>query len=1128
MGVTYIIGRSGTGKTFQILNELQNKLIEKNERKLILLVPEQYTLQAERDLIQQLDVEGIISAEVLSFTRLAYYVFKEVGGLTKVKIDNLGKSMVLKRIVNELERDLTIYKKAIKQNGFIDKLNDLIKEFKQYDIAPYDLINNIDRLDENTLKFKLQDMALIYSAFNGYLKGKYIDNEDHINLLIESIEKASFLDEAEVWIDGFHQFTPQTLRIIEKLILKCKNVSVALTYDIKNEANLFFLTQRTLFKLRDIAKQHNIDEKFVDLNQNTNIVGIRNQEIDHLEKNLYKYPYKPYLNKVNNIHIFAGSNLYSEVEKVATEVIRLLRDHQYRYKDIAIVAANIKGYGPLIKRVFDEYDIPFFIDEKRDIMSNPIIEVILASLRIVYKGYQYVDVISFLKTGFSSLTKSEIEEIENYVLQFGIKGSLWFKDFTIDLNKNLDEINVIRKKVVEPFIELEKSIKGNKTVTEITEALFYFIDRLRIKEQLEIWINKQKSIGQYDSAHENSQIWNIVMEVFNQLSEILGKNEIKLKEYYKVLESGFMACEVGVIPSTIDQVLIGNIERSRSQNIRALFVLGINDGVLPSVQDEDGILLDHEKQYLQDNGVFLSSNSDSKIVEERFTIYTVLTKPTQYLHMSYAIADQEGRALRPSILIDQFKKTFPLLEPKSDLILNNDQEIQLVSRDRSTFKYLVHNLRKYADMERIHEIWWEVYKWYCSSEKWKEKIDKTIAALFHENQVYYLKGNQSKLIYDKPIKASVSRLETYINCPFAHFVQYGLKAKERREYQLRIPDIGKLYHDVIDHFAKKIKEDGLDWHEITEEQCHNNIEQIVQEISVKFENGVLYSTHKYRYLITRLNRICKRAIWTMIEHIKMGDFKPWGHEVYFGETGEISAVEIELNDEVIFLEGRIDRVDFFEDETGVYYKVVDYKSGEKEFNLSDVYFGFQLQLMIYLEAMISGAKSANYDIKPGGILYYKIDDPMISSNETNAEQIIKEINKKLKMKGLVLNDPKIIKSLHKDIEKHSTIIPVSLNTNGEVSKNSSVATEEEFKVLLKHVRNLVKQASQEIVDGHIKIDPCKKGKTTTCIYCNFKTICQFDKSFNDNKYRIIKELKNEEVIEKLVRTKEGDEDVQLD
>lgn len=1125
MSITYVLGRSGAGKSTKIISEIQERLKEKNDHRLILLVPEQYTLQGERDLIEKTENEGIIGAQVLSLNRLAYYVFQEVGGGTKEKISDLGKSMALKKVIGEVENKLTIYKRAMNQNGFIDKVKNVIKEFKQYDITPLDLMNCMNKIEDGTLKHKLGDVVLIYKAFNEYLKGKYMDSEDHINLFIESIEKASFLEGAEIWIDSIHYFTPQNLRIIEALMLKAKSVTIAITHDPENtdHNNLFYLSQNTLLEIKKIAKRNNLKEDTIDLNACRKVFNSRDAELKHLEKYFYHFPYKPYMESMNNIHVFAGGNLYSEIENVAAEISSLLRERNFRYKDIAVVSANIQGYKPIIDRVFNEYGIPFDIEEKRDIMTNPTVELVLSAVKIVAKGYLYEDMFRYLKTGLSNVRKNDVEELENYVLKYGIKGTLWFKDFTIEGEINLDELNTIRRMVIAPILELEKKLTKSLSVTEITGALFSFLENLEIKEQLEDSIERLKIKGNYEAAFYKGEIWNSVIEVFNQLSEIMGEVQINLNEYFNLLKSGFMSCEVGITPATLDQVLIGNMERAKNQNIKSLFIVGVNDGILPSAQAEEGLILDHEKKVLQKNGIHLSANSDNKILEERFITYTVLSKPSESIYISYAIADQEGRALRPSMLINQFKKVFPLLSVKSDLLSSQEQQLHLITHDVSTYKYLVENLRKYIDEEPINEIWWDVYQWYFNQSKWRDKIINTVSGLFYENQVYYLESSQAKLLYDKPIKASVSRLETFINCPFAHFIQYGLKPKERKEYQLNTPDIGKIYHEVIDLFARKVKEEDLNWNRISQEQCHNYIDEIIQELASRFENGVLYSTFRYQYLVKRLNRICKRALWTLIEHINMGDFKPWGHEIYFGENGDVPSVEIEVNEkETIFLEGRIDRVDFFEDEKGVYFKIIDYKSGAKDFNLSDVYYGFQLQLMVYLEAMLAGAKTLNQQSKPAGILYFKIDDPMINTIETNPEIIITEINKKLKMKGLVLNNAKIVRCFHRDIEKHSSVIPVALNKDGEISTSSSVATEEEFFLLLQHVKGLAKQMSQEIIRGKIKIEPSKKGKSNACQYCKFKTICQFDQSFKNNKYNIIKEMKNEEVLESLLR-KEGEQ-----
>ncbi|MDR5659332.1 helicase-exonuclease AddAB subunit AddB [Serpentinicella sp. ANB-PHB4] len=1122
MGITYIVGRSGTGKSAYLYKKVKEKLVKERENKIIVLVPEQYTLQAERDIIERLQVEGIMEVEILSFTRLAYHVLQEVGGLKKVKINEIGKSMVLKKVVKELEDQLTIYKKAVNQNGFIDKLNETITEFKQYDIMPYDLNKNSDAYD-NILKFKLQDLALIYNGFNEYLKGKYIDNEDHMDLLIESIEKSRFLEGKEVFIDGFHTFTPQTLRIIDKMMLVSKDIYITATVDLNSSDNdLFFTPLNTLSKLREKANKNNTKERVIDLNKKVKERPIGSSEINHIEKRLFNFPIKPYTENVSNIEIFQASNLYSEVENVASKIISLLRDRDYRYRDIAIVSGNMDIYGPIIKRIFDEYHMPIFIDEKRDIMTNPIIEFILTSIKMVSTGYQYENVFRFIKTGFSSISKDEGEVLENYVLRYGIKGTLWFKDFSIPEGKDLSTLNQIRVKLIEPFRDFETKVKGKKSVREITEALFYFLKNIEIKDALETWIEELKYKGYYDYAHENSQIWNIVMDLFNQLSEILGHTEVRLDEYYKILESGFAASEVGVIPSTVDQILVGNLERSRSQNIKALFVVGVNDGVLPGVYDEAGILLDKEKNTLQENGLVLSPNSDMKMLEEKFAIYTVLSKPTNYLWLSYPLADSEGKALRASILIDQVKKLFPNLKSRGDIIPNEDQQLQLVSKPESTFKYLIENIRKAVDDEKIFEFWWEVYQWYFTHPKWKDEVLNIVSALFYQNQVYSIDGKQKGLFYDKPIKTSVSRLESYMNCPFAHFVQYGLKPQERKEYQLKTPDMGMIFHETIDRFAAITEEKEIDWKHISQEQCYLFIEEIINEVADQFENGLLHSTYSYKYLIKRLERISKRAIWTLIEHIKRGDFTPYGHEVRFGENQSIPPIEVVLeNGEVLYLEGRIDRVDVFEDESGeVYYRVIDYKSGNKDLNLSDIYYGFQLQLMIYLDAVMSHDER---NIKPGGLFYFKIDDPMIKSVEYDQDKILKEINKKLKMKGLVLNDVNLIQRMDRSIEKHSDIIPVALNKDRGVTKSSSVATEAQFRILLDHTKDLVKNAGHQITEGHIKIEPVKKGKQDACQYCKFSTMCQFDQKFEDNQYKHIKELKDEEVI-KILQDKKGGDD----
>lgn len=1126
MGITYITGRSGVGKSFYILNRIKEKLDKKEAHPLILIVPEQFTLQAERDLIEKQQLEGIMRAEVLSFTRLAYKVFNEVGGLKKTPINEIGKNMVIKNILETSKEDLKVYKNTAKQEGFVSKLEELICEFKQQDLTPTALMLGTEEIqEESILKMKLHDIALIYSKFENYLENRYVDNEDHLNLLIHHLEDSQFLEGAEVWIDGFHIFTPQTLRVIEKLLLKAREVYITFTMELEGkdwDRDLFQVTRNTYLQIKEMVAKLNIRENTINLDLEKRENQKKAKEIIHIEEEFFRYPYRQYPNEVENIKIFAGGNLYSEIENVAAEIIALARERNYRFKDMAVVSGDLEGYRGVIKRVFEEYGIPYFMDEKRSVMNNPIIELILAALETILKSYQYKDIFKFIKTGFTNLTKDEGEILENYVLQYGIRGKQWLTPFTKGDEEKLEQLNDIRNQVIKPLKKLHKKITNRKTPKEITIGLFEFLQEMEIEKKLDDWINDLKESGRLDYVNENTQIWNTVMEIFDQIYEILEDSPIPLKEYYKILESGFTACEIGVIPSTIDQVLVGNIERSRSHDIKALFVVGVNDGILPSVQDEEGILLDHERKSLEEVGMELRVSGETKLFQENFSIYSAFSKPKEYLWISYPLGDEEGKARRPSILIDRFKRLFPKLKVKGDLIKNIENQLHLLATPTGSFKYLVENLRLYLDDKPMEELWWDVYYWYYQEPHWDKKINMMIEGLFHENQVNYIQHGKIRELYNTPIKTSVSRLEGFVNCPFAHFITYGLRPRERREYELRGPDIGKIFHYSMDRFAEKSYKKDIDWLHMEKAQCDEIVEEVMEEITQDFEYGVLESTHRYKYLANRLTRISKKALWTLIEHIKNGDFVPYGHEIAFGEGQLIPSIVIELNTgEKIFLEGRIDRVDVLRDEDVEYFKIIDYKSGNKNFSLSDVYYGFQLQLIIYLEAVMAlRNKSKKLKSHPAGVFYFKIHDPMVKTADKAVETVEKEINKELKMRGLVLKDLNIIKGMDKSIQGHSQIIPVSLNKDESIGKRSSVATQEDFNNLINHVQNLIKEIGKEILKGNVKIEPCKKGKQVSCEYCSYQAICQFDTLFEDNRYRNIKELKPEEVLEKIKPRKE--------
>lgn len=1145
MKLRYILGRSGVGKTHKVYTEIKERLKEDKNNKLILLVPEQFTLQGEADFISKMDLDGIMRLEVLSFSRLGFNVLNEVGGMKKATVETIGKLMILRKLLEENLEELQVFKKGFNQEGFLENLCDLISEFKRSGVTAEELEVRINALEkDNMLKRKLQDINLIYKSFGEYLEGRYSDQDDRMNLAIEKLEQSKYFEGAEIWIDGFNTFSAQEYKMMEKLFLKASSVHIALTLDVDERArdyDLFDPTIKTYRRLAEICKSNDIEEsqEVVRREYNKKAKGIL-----HLEREFFSYPYNMTECSDGSISVFAAMNPYTEIENVATDIISIARDKNYRWRDISLVSNTLEIYNPIIKRVFTEYGIPYFIDEKRSIMNNSIIKFLISSLEVLSRNFRYDDVFINIKTGLTDLTKNEYEKLENYCLEKGIRGNMWLNDFEYKGSKENDtqsslmdelvELNEIRIKYIEPLIEFKNKIKTQNTVKELTQYLFEYLKTIRLDTKIDKLIEIQRSKNNLEYVDENTQIWNIIIEVFDQLVEILDDKSISLKEYIKVLESGLSNFELGLIPPTMDQVLVGNLERSKSQDIKALFVVGVNDGMLPSGFIDGGIILDDEKILMKQSGIELYSDNDTKVKEEKLSIYGAFTKATDNLFISYASGDKEGKALRPSTLIDRFKKIFSL-EIKSDLIKTKENSLKLISRPKSSFKYLTDNLRGNLDGHDIDDEWWDLYDWYYKNEEWRDHLQNIIEGLFHNNQEDYMDGSYAKSLYSRPFKSNISSLETFVNCPFSYFINKGLRPRERKEYQVNMPDIGTLFHDSIEAFSAELTLEKLSWNEISREKSDYLVEKVLGDMMDNFQNGILTSTHRYKYLTKKLERVSKRALWVLTEHLKEGEFKPLANELFFGEREEeesIPPIVIELADgEKVILEGRIDRVDVFTEEGTSYLKVIDYKSGNKKFDISDLFYGLQIQLIVYLDAVMSNSsKLIKTQAYPAGAFYFKIDDPIITSDEKDSDIIEESLHKALRMNGLVLNDIKVIKALDKEIGEKidegkleeavkSSIIPVDLNKSGGFSSASSLYENDELNILITHVRNLIGDVATEILKGKMKIEPVKTSEGTACKYCELNAICQFDTSFKDNEYRVLNKVKKKDVFE-AIKSKE--------
>lgn len=1135
MPFRYLMGRAHSNLEETLFQEISRRGEENPAGRFFLIVPEQFTLQTERALIESRDLSGILNVEVLSFTRLGYRVFNEVGGITSVIIDELGKNMMIKKILQEHREKLLMYEKISDQLGFAKKMGEMITELKRHRITPIELHQTIKQLEDegqedSPMNFKLWDISLVYEKLNETFEERYLDSEDRVNQLIEYLPQAKFLRDTEIWIHGFYQYTPQMEALIETLEKYTEKVTITFVMEQnprEEESELFAVPEKALLKFRSMAKLNGIEEKFIQLS--TDPERDIPAALKHIEAEFFAYPYKKFPKPPRGIELFVGANLYGEVEGMARRIISLVQEKDYRFRDIAIVSGNIESYTMLIRRAFEEYGIPYFLDEKRSSMDRPVIEWILSALKTIESNYRYDQVFRFLKTGFHNLTVDEVEKLENYVLAYGIRGKAWKDGFRYGREEELEALNEIREKFIEPFRSLEKPLKGKKTVEEKIKALFAFMDKQDLKEKLNQWLQELKRQGHMESHSENTQIWNQTMDIFDQFVEILGDQSLSLKEFINVLQSGFEGAEVGVIPSTIDQVLVGNLERSRAQDIKAMFLIGGNDGIIPYIEDKEELFLDHERVLLKKRGLEIEDDGETKLFEQNYGIYLALAKPQHYLWFSYAVSDNEGRALRPSILVERFLSLFPGLEPRDERF-DPEAEIEKVSTASGTFNELTEKMRNYVDGKEIDPLWWDVYDFYGRRENWQQPRKVMREGLFYENQQESIAPDLAKALYETPVRASASRFEKFHHCPFSHFVRYGLRPKERKKYEVQTVDMGELFHQSIDHFAKRSEEEQLSWKTMDPKKGEALVEAIIDELAPSFGNGVLTSSYRYQYLTERLKRISKKTVKTLIEQVQQGEFEPFKHEFAFGD-GMVDKLPfvIELSGgEKIYLEGRIDRLDRLVEEGSSYIKVLDYKSGYAEFDLNALYHGLKIQLLLYLDAALSYESLGQGEkLRPAGVFYFKIDDPMVkdpSSEDPKEEDreayqkaVEKEINKQLKMKGLALKDVEILKKMDRNVESGSEILPVGIKKDGDFKKTSSVASEEEFQGMIQYVRNLLRASGEEIIHGKITVAPCKVGDRTPCDYCDYGGICQFDLQLKDNQYRYLKEEKSEEVLARILK-----------
>ena len=1141
MGIRFIYGRAGSGKSTYCLNSIKNRLNDNNSNRLIYLVPEQYTFQRETMLLKDVGEEGLLRAQVLSFKTMAQRVFEECGGRVHGRMRDSGKSMLIHKILQEGEEDLQYFNRISKEQGFTDIISDTITEFKKYNVTPGVLREGITKVDDEELQSKLTDLANIFEKFDLSISENLIDTDDELTYLANKLSSCGLYDGAEIWIDEFTTFTPQQMEVIKVLAKRCKGVNIALCMDEVSSGDgsevtdIFNSLKTTELRILNMMRDEHIGyEKPVNLNNNKNNRFKYNDELKHLEKYFFTYPFKGYKQDVNTIRLYKANNSYDEVENVAKEILSFVRDKGYRFRDISVVCRNIDDYEKIAAVIFNEYDIPFFLDKKIDILSNPLIVLILSSIEVMIRNWSYESVFKYLKSGLVNIDRHEIDILENYVLANGIKGFKWTNELSISEEDN-DEIDPIKVmiKVREPLINLHSKIRSNKSVKAICTAIYEFLVELNCFNRIEEWISEFDEYGMQGKVMEYQQVSEIVIDILDQAVDVIGNDLITINEFYKILNAGFQNKEIGIIPIALDQVNIGDIARIKGRNVKVLFIVGVNDGILPAANKDEGILSDRDRDLLKENGIELSSSTRAKVFEEQYMVYTALTLASDYLMISYPMADFEGKSLRSSIVIPRLKRIFPKLVEESDLfnLKEKADKYSKVTAPIPTFNELILALRRNYENEEVEAYWKDVYCWYKDKEEFYNKSGNILEGLKYSNDGEVVAREKLKKLYsikDGRLLFSVSRLENYAECPFSYFIKYGLKARDRKVYEFSAPDLGSFMHEILDEFTNKVKRERISWSELNSERCRSIVSDLIEKKLIEDSNSILNSSKKYKYFTNRFKRVIAKSVSVLAEQMRKGQFEIFSNEFQFGNLRDGAPIKLELpSGEDVYLTGRIDRIDSLDLNGNTYIRVIDYKSGSKKFDLNELYYGLQIQLLVYLDAILKNSQYILHtQAMPGAILYFKIDDPIIKSkSELQDEEIRKQVLDKLKMNGLLLKDAELVKAMDNDMETYSLVIPATFKKDGDFSSNSSVITEEQFNILREYVNFKMIELCEDMLSGKIRIEPCKNQRTAYCDYCDYSAICQFDTSIKDNKYKLVLKKDDKEIWNDMIeKVKGGSED----
>ena len=1145
MGLQFYFGGSGAGKSRRLHEDILSMAKCEPEKNFLILVPDQFTMQTQVDLVKASDCGGIMNIDVLSFGRLAHRIFEETGYDSKPVLDDTGKSLVLRRVAGRLKDNLPVIGKNLNKIGYIHEVKSAISEFMQYglDVGQVGELAEFSK-ERGALYYKLKDLKMIYQGFQEYIEDRFVTTEETLELLTGAVGKSEIIRNSVVVFDGFTGFTPIQYRLIQELMRLTDEVIVSITIDIREdpfrmggEQELFYLSKKTVKDLCRLAREADVRKKDDVFIRNSPLPRFRDSKVlAHLEQNLFRYPAAVWQEKgkEHEIQITEAVNPAQEVKEVCIQIKKLVLEEGYSYRDIAVVTGNLETYGDYLEREAQMYDIPLFMDRTRGLMLNPFIEYIRSALKIVLCNFSYETVFHYLRCGLVDFEPEEIDLLENYVLALGIKGrKKWEQAFVrkgraipeeecgdekeLKEVQKLARLNRVRERLMQQLAPL---LEKKKTAGELVRTLYDFIVAGQVQEKLAVYEQYFMENKEPEKSREYAQIYRLVMELLEQIVSLLDEEPMTLQEFADILDAGFQEIEVGTIPGSVDRIVAGDMERTRLKQVKILFFLGVNDGNIPKGSSKGGIISDIDREFLQQSDFELAPTPRQQMYIQRLYLYMNMTKPSQRLYISFSRISSDGKSIRPSYLIDTIREMFPWLGIKKADVMEKSL-MQIVGK-KDGLSLLSGELREYAKGRKgclSEEELISLYHLYEQDETYRDYAGKLAEAAFKQYEHKPLAKAVARALYGRMLENSVSRLEKYASCAYAHFLQYGLMLREREEFGFEQVDLGNIFHGVLEAFAGKLSQNHYTWFDFPDEEGDRLLKEALLECTLEYGETVLYSNARYEYMVERMYRILKRTIRTLRAQLQEGDFVPASFEMSFSHVEDLQSVNIALSeDERMKLRGRIDRIDTCEDEEHVYVKVIDYKSGNRKFDLAALYYGLQLQLVVYMNVAkeVIKEKHPGKEIVPAALLYYHVDDPLISAEgELSAEEVNKALLKELRTTGIVNQDERVVTLLDKNFTDKSLVVPVERKKDGSFSAHSSIIAKEDYEIVSAFVDHKIRQFGRQILNGDMEINPCEQSGRESCTYCVYKGICDFEPGIPGYRERVLKSLPEDELLARM-------------